>query len=247
MNMLAIKGILLSCVATICFFLVWGVGFSDCFGDKSCNNQAYNFASLVTVLAFICGLLILLAGVVQLARHDPGKRLWVLILVILYVSIACWTWYVLAGRQYFENKRIKSIFNATLYRPSYLPSGFKQEGTYYDENDGRSGRGVDIQTNYIKGDKIPKSGSGYPLRLFLQQGDSSHTKAAKTLNECVEQAFECDVVSGKNVKKIYCLKGMEEFKCGALLNNTYVSISAYKENPISRDESIAVLDSLVPE
>lgn len=242
MKISAKNGALIAVAGLIGLFMTFWVSFGDCFKSE-CNEQAYSISAIISFLILICGLAVLLIGVIRLARSDPSKKIWLILVIALYILMAFGAYYYfLGGNRSFEARSFQSNFKTAYFKVSYLPSGYVELHTHYSSSSTSNvyGPGNYARTKYGKPFN-DANGDAHYEEFSLEQGDRLND-AAGILKFC-GKAYDCDVIDGKNVKNIHCQRTNRHL-CSVELDGTYVSLSG--ETNLSREESVAILDSLVP-
>lgn len=241
MKVSAKNGALIAVAGLIGLFITFGASFGDCFKSE-CSEQTYSIAAIISFLILIFGLMVLLIGVIRLARSDPSKRIWLISVISIYILMAFGVYYYfLGGSRSFEARSFQSNFKTTYFTVSYLPNGYVERHTHFSSSGTSNvyGPGNYAKTQYGK-PLTDANGDTYYEEFSLEQGDTFND-AAGILEFC-GKAYDCDVIDGKNVKNIHCQR-RNRYLCSVKLNGTYVSLSGAKN--LSREESVAILDSLV--
>lgn len=222
-------------------FITFWTSFGDCFKGE-CNEEAYSLLALVSLVTTIIGAIVLLTSAILQTKRKSLRKSWLIVIISLYIITAFGVfYYLLGGNRLFEASSFQNKFKTPLFYVSYLPDDYTERFTTYstDEKSDLHGPGSFAVTQFGK-PQIDGNGDTYHQSFLLKQGDSLND-AADLLEFCLKST-NCDVIDGKNIKNIYCQQTNRQL-CTVQLEGTYISISS--DNNLTREDSIAILDSLV--
>lgn len=245
MNRLMKIGIALIVNAALLFYATVIFVFGDCFA-KECNESAYTVFGVLAIAGGLIGAVVLLAGTILNVKHNPSKWVQLVFVITVYIACALWAYYRFGGGQELLGQwRAQSEFKTTLFKVSKLPAGYSEADMRHSQwsDGGVFGPGTYIETYYEK-DEFTNTRSAYIGRFTLKQGDAMNDVAG-ILPSCTKDPSDCEIVDGKNVKGIRCFINRDP-RCSVVIDGTYVSITADSEGGFTREQSISVIDSLVP-
>jgi hypothetical protein len=168
-----------------------------------------------------------------------NKPIWPAILI--GVAVVALGVYYYQLKPYLQNRRSRAAFQATIYKPTYVPHGYKFSYTMYDDYATTTGRAVKTAYQQVAG--IDGNGDKYYRYIYVVQHDAEDQWDVSSRCKSGEQ---CEHIKGKNGADIYCLS-QNNWRCATRLGNTYISISLGGTDDITQQESVNILGSLQPE
>lgn len=220
------------------------MAYGSLYGVPGSNGSAVSVVSVISkisALVVIAGLVVFFIGITRLDKNNPKKKLWLAVTIFSYILLAFLVYYnASGGKEYFEDRGYVSVNKH--FQPTFIPDGYRWEDTGYETR----------QSKMLFRQKFTK-GSGDDYRQFyVSNDDTPHG----ILDECqgrFKEYYQCDIVDGKNIDNIYCVKNPETSRedalCSVKLDGTIISVEygmGMKNRELSRDDAVAILDSLVP-
>lgn len=234
------KGIIAVIVGLVGLVMAYGLIYGVLVaGGNGLAASVVSVISCTSALVVIAGLAIFFVGITRLDNNNPKKKLWLAITIFSYILFAFLVYYNAAGgKEYFGDRGYLSTNKH--FQPTFIPDGYRWQDTGYQSRQSK----MLFRQEFTKG-----SGDNY-TQFYV-----SHAEGRRTgiLGECQKGFEECDIVNGKNIDNIYCVKNPETSRedalCSVKLDGTIISVEygmGMKNRELSRDDAVAILDSLVP-
>lgn len=222
----------------------FGIAFT-CFGG--CSSLQRGIVDTQFMATLICLVLSILVAFVSLLFYlrKLKKPIWpVLLIGAVAVGLLVFHYQL---RPYLRDRSFKADFRGTIYKPTYIPSGYEPQRTSYMNDYSDSTRqGKVISTTYEKVAGIDGNGDEYYGYLLIEQKDTENPRW-DIVSRCATDN-KCAHIITQNGTDIYCT-AHNGSRCATRLGNTYIDVSQTQSGPqeLTQKDVVKILSSLQPE